>query len=35
MIEIFEIFLNTPKELQVIVLFGVITIAWFLIKGHK
>jgi len=35
MIEIFEIFLNTQKELQVIVLFGLIAITWFLIKGPE
>jgi hypothetical protein len=30
-----EIFLNTPKELQILVLFGIITISWFVLKGHK
>jgi hypothetical protein len=30
-----EIFLNAPKELQVIVLFGIITISWFVIKGNN
>jgi len=32
MIEIFEIFLNAPKELQVIVLFGIIAITWFVLN---
>ena len=27
-----EIFLNAPKELQVIVLFGIITITWFVLN---
>jgi len=27
-----EIFLNAPKELQVLVLFGIITITWFVLN---
>jgi len=27
-----EIFLNAPKELQVLVLFGIIAIAWCILK---
>ena len=27
-----EIFLNAPKELKVIVLFGIITITWFVLN---
>jgi len=27
-----EIFLNAPKELQVIVLFGIIAITWFILN---
>jgi len=30
-----EIFLNAPIELQSLVLFGIIAIAWFLLEGHK
>jgi hypothetical protein len=32
MIEIFEIFLNAPIELQAIVLFGIIAITWFILN---
>jgi len=30
-----EIFLNSPIELQVLVLFGIIAVAWFAIKDNK
>jgi len=30
-----EIFLNTPIELQSLVLFGLIGGIWFILKGHK
>ena len=32
MIEIFEIFLNAPIELQTIVLFGIIGTIWFILN---
>jgi hypothetical protein len=30
-----EIFLNSPIELQVLVLFGLIGGTWFILKGNK
>mgnify|MGYP003135860329 CR=1 FL=1 len=30
-----EIFLNTPIELQSLVLFGIIAVAWFVIKNNN
>ena len=30
-----EIFLNIPKELQILVLFSLISCAWFILKGNK
>jgi len=30
-----EIFLNAPIELQSLVLFGLIAIAWFILKGPE
>jgi len=30
-----EIFLNIPIELQSLVLFGLISCAWFILKGNK
>jgi hypothetical protein len=30
-----EIFLNIPIELQILVLFSLISYAWFILKSHK